>query len=166
MLYNEKQIALKTADKIDDLLSSLFDRKMQEIYEDNADKIKQEKVEISIFDRYDILTDFYAEMHRLIRLETINLSFEPVEDEFENLDEKGVNNMSETVQIDRLKQLKEFIEKRNDITLKRWKMFKDSKQYYIADEALNESMTLDMIMWYLTDENFRRNMNELFEISD
>lgn len=74
--------------------------------------------------------------------------------------------MPETVEIDRLKQLKEFIEKRNDITLKRWKMFKDSKRYYRAAEALHESMTLDMIMWYLTDENFRRNMNELYEISD
>ena len=40
--------------------------------------------------------------------------------------------MPETVKIDRLKQLKEFIEKRNDITLKRWKMFKDSKRYYKA----------------------------------
>lgn len=90
MLYNEQKIALETADKIYDLIGKLFGRKLREICDDNAERIKHGKYEMNLFERYDNLTDFYNEATHLIHLTMGEIKSKPVEDEFENLDEEVV----------------------------------------------------------------------------
>lgn len=90
MLYNEQKIALETADKIYDLIGKLFGRKLREICDDNAERIKHGKYEMNLFERFDNLTDFYKEATHLIRLTMAKIKSEPVEDELENLDNEEV----------------------------------------------------------------------------
>lgn len=81
MLYNEQKIALETADKIYDLIGKLFDRKLREIYDDNAERVKHEKLEMSILERFDDLSNFYKDTMHLIRIVMAEIKTEPIEDE-------------------------------------------------------------------------------------
>lgn len=74
--------------------------------------------------------------------------------------------MFETVQKEILEQLLEFIIKRDEIIRQRYHDYKESHRYHKASEALHESMTNDVIRWYLTDEKYRSKMNEIYEIKD
>ena len=73
--------------------------------------------------------------------------------------------MSETVPKDLLVQVLEFISKKQDMLLHRWERYHEQGDE-LADFVLHESMGIDSIKWYLTDEKYRADMNKIFEITE
>ena len=73
--------------------------------------------------------------------------------------------MPEKAPKDLLAQLLEFITKNQDMLLHRWERY-DEQGDEFADLVLHESMGIDSIKWYLTDEKYRNDMNKIFEITE
>lgn len=73
--------------------------------------------------------------------------------------------MPGTVPKDLLAQVLEFISKQQDMLLHRWERY-DEQGDELADFVLHESMGIDTIKWYLTDEKYRADMNKIFEITE
>lgn len=73
--------------------------------------------------------------------------------------------MPEKAPKDLIAQVLEFISKKQELLSHRWEIY-DKEGSEFADLILHESMGIDSIKWYLTDEKYRNDMNKIFEITE
>ena len=72
--------------------------------------------------------------------------------------------MTEKAPKDLLAQVIEFINKKSEMKINDYHMYKEENCQTLASFAIHESMAFDVILWYLTDEDYRSKMNEIYEI--